>query len=100
MRLHKPVIFILLLFFFSCQKEEVPPEGYEVATLKNLTGVDGCGFVFELENNKILEPTNIHNFLNTFEVGKKYWIKYELNKLGYSICMVGDVVNIIELKSP
>ena len=93
-------IFIILLTY-SCQKENlIPAEGYESVILKNLTGLDGCGFVFLQKSNAYLEPINIKDFNIKLKVGNEYWLKYEDDPTHGSYCMVGDVVIIIDLKIP
>lgn len=79
------------------------------ATVKDLRGLDGCGFVFELEDGTTLEPAIIgwcgtppiseeqmadplRNF--EWEAGKKVMINYEvLDNMG-SVCMAGPIVKI------
>jgi hypothetical protein len=99
-----------LTLLFSCKKEEsIQKDGCTtLATVRDLTGLDGCGFVFELEDGTRLEPLRLyycgtpplpkevtedplHNF--NFEAGKKVKIGYELTE-SPSICMVGPVVKI------
>ncbi len=66
------------------------------ATLKNLTGLDGCSWVLVLDNGKKLEPTNLKKFDNIkLEDGKEVFVKYEAKPLAASICMVGTIVEII-----
>jgi hypothetical protein len=68
----------------------------EHATLKNLTGLDGCSWVLVLDNGKKLEPTNLKKFYNIkLEDGKEVYVKYETKPLAASICMVGTIVEII-----
>ncbi|HEX7494022.1 MAG TPA: hypothetical protein VF346_07370 [Bacteroidales bacterium] len=100
MRLFSLLIFLVILFMFSCQKEELlPAKGYEDVTLKNLTGLDGCGFVFAINNkSKSLEPINLSDFLTNYKDGDKFWLKYKIAEGQGSICMVGDIITIIELK--
>jgi hypothetical protein len=96
----------------ACESESVTPCA-EIATVKDLTGLDGCGFVFELEDGTRLEPilmarcgTPFSNWemeedpLSTFTFvdGKRVVIGYEeLTDVG-SICMVGKTVRITCLK--
>ncbi|HEX9253836.1 MAG TPA: hypothetical protein VF870_16430, partial [Ignavibacteriaceae bacterium] len=88
-----------ILTVSSCQKYEIfPSTGYEEVTLKNLTGLDGCGFVFQKVDNKYLEATNMKNFINTYVDGQKYWIKYKIASDAASICMVGDIIEIVRLR--
>ena len=66
------------------------------ATLKNLTGLDGCSWVLVLENGKKLEPTNLKKFDHIkLEDGKQVIVEYETKPLAASICMVGTIVEII-----
>jgi len=78
------------------------------ATVRDLTGLDGCGFVFELEDGTRLEPNRIgycgtpplpkeitEDPLFNFEFvdGKQVIIGFE-EVGGASICMVGAIVKI------
>jgi hypothetical protein len=94
-------------FTAGCSQEEVDPSCSTRATVRDLTGLDGCGFVFELEDGTRLEPVRVfycgtepfvaptddplYNF--EFADGKKVKISYELSN-GGSICMVGPSVKI------
>lgn len=100
MRRFAIVIFLAFLLILSCQKEElVSSIGYEDVTLKNLTGFDGCGFVFAVNNkSKSLEPINLSDFITNYNDGDKFWLKYKIAEGQASICMVGDIITIIELK--
>jgi hypothetical protein len=101
MRRFSVLIILAILIIFSCHKEEVLPlEGYEDVTLKNLTGLDGCGFVFAVNNkNKALEPRNLSDFSTSYKDGDRFWLKYKIAEGGASICMVGDIITIIDLKT-
>lgn len=112
-------LFILMMVIVSaCSKETVKTSNCTVeATVRDLTGLDGCGFVFELNDGTKLEPrilmycgtppiapevTNdpLYNF--QFVEGKKVKISYEQVE-GASICMVGPMVKITcltELSAP
>ena len=100
----------------ACEKENMGVEAQELvpATLTDLSGLDGCGWVFELNDGTQLEfitlmrcgtpPPSGEEMRSpfedfVFEEGKKVWIRYEeLPEVG-SICMVGPVVEIKEIKS-
>ncbi len=98
MRLLKLILVPVIFLAISCQKDEIlPSTGYEEVTLKNLTGFDGCGFVFSKNDSKYLEPTNLKDYLTNYTVDKKYWIKYKIEHNSASICQVGDIVKIVEL---
>jgi hypothetical protein len=80
-----------------------------LATVKDLTGLDGCGFVFELTDGTRLEPVRLfycgtpplpkevtEDPLYNFELtdGKKVRINYvEANDVA-TICMAGKTVRI------
>jgi hypothetical protein len=104
------LILLVILGVSSCKKEEeIKKIGCTApATILDLTGLDGCGFVFELEDGTRLEPLRLFYcgtpplskemtedplFGFTFEAGKKVKIGYELSA-SVSICMVGPVVKI------
>lgn len=66
----------------------------ETATLRNYTGLDGCGWVIELKSGEILEPTNLADFDITPVEGMQVEIAYTtMDNMG-SICMVGQIVEI------
>jgi hypothetical protein len=99
--------FIILV---SCSDEtSIEPSCSTPATVRNLTGLDGCGWVFELTDGTRLEPSIIgycgtpplpkevtENPLYSFEFvdGKQVKIDYEVLPEAMSICMVGPIVKI------
>ena len=98
------IAFLLMIFLFSqCSEEDIQKTCSTRATVRDLTGLDGCGFVFELEDGTRLEPVvtymcgtpplpkevsedPLFNF--DFAEGKKVLISYEPAFSG-SICMAG-----------
>ncbi len=61
-------------------------------TLKNLTGLDGCGFVIDLENGSRLEP---ESFPTGFDPQDGEQVKFSYTALDQaSICMTGQPVKI------
>jgi hypothetical protein len=57
----KKVLFLSVIVFSlaACSKEEVKKSNAAcntLATVRDLRGLDGCGFVFELADGKRLEP--------------------------------------------
>lgn len=89
----KIIIFSILSFLiFSCSKSH---EGMTKATIKDYTGLDGCGIVIELENGTTIEPGNITAFSSSVSIsdGQKVWVKYHETG-AMSICMVGPTVEI------
>ena len=104
--------FVMIVFVFLSCDDNTPAlscEGGVVATVRDLTGLDGCGFVFELQDGTKLEPYLIgfcgtpplpkeitENPLYNFKWvdGKKVIIVYERVVEIASICMVGPIVKI------
>ena len=93
----KSILFILLLVFcVSCQTRM----DMEKATLRDLTGLDGCSWVLEKQDGNQLEPVNLLEFQNKFDLqdGQKVWIQY--NEVGSaSICMVGPTIDLLEIRN-
>lgn len=99
---------VLLGTVTSCQKNELalPNVCGTMATIKDLRGLDGCGFVLELDNGERLEPVlrygcwdpsyqytpNVDNV--DFIEGKRVSIAYNVLPDRGSICMAGKVVEI------
>ena len=83
----------LLALAASCQKSDQAPGCGTPATVRNLTGFDGCGYVLELDNGQRLEPhgTPWQNF--TPHDGDRVLIGYEVEP-AVSICMVGEGVKL------
>lgn len=108
-------VFLIALSSFSllkCDEEQLMRTTCEdgvLATVRDLTGLDGCGFVFELVDGTKLEPQMLgycgtpplpkevtENPLYDFEWvdGKKVRIVFEEITDAASICMVGKIVKI------
>jgi len=107
-----PLLFMLSLFFTHCKDEQpivITCDNAVLATVKDLTGLDGCGFVFELADGSKLEPQMLfycgtpplpkevtENPLYDFQWvdGKQVRIAYEEIPDAASICMAGKIVKI------
>jgi hypothetical protein len=103
----KAALFILLAFnLFQCDNDS-SKDCSTPATIRDLTGLDGCGWVFELGDGTRLEPvwdqgfcgfqeTGEQDSINDFEFvdGKPVLINYEIVDNAVSICMVGPAVKI------
>ena len=108
--------YIQLMFLLSviclsaCNEEEMATNGEcdITGTVRDFTGVDGCGFVFEDDEGNIYEPMSkfwcptgvpaeelqadpLYNF--QYVDGKRISFSYETVQVG-SICMVGQTVVI------
>jgi len=111
-RIVKIIMLAISLFPAACKDEpwQVSCVQGELATVKDLTGLDGCGFVFELADGTLLEPQRIfycgtpplpkeatEDPLLSFHFVDGKQVKIGFNELpnAASICMVGKVVKII-----
>lgn len=86
-----------------------PMECATVATVRDLSGLDGCGFVFELEDGTRLEPER-RVYVQPPNAGEDPLYYYELKanevvQISYqpspdlsSACMAGDMVFITCIK--
>jgi hypothetical protein len=74
---------------------QVLAEGYKRAKVVDAAGLDGCGFLLELEDGSKLQPLNLSDAfrINNLEVIVK--VKPE-NRSG--ICMAGKIVSIIDIR--
>jgi hypothetical protein len=105
-------LFTLSLILVRCIGDEEPIESEctcsTPATVRDLTGLDGCGFVFELEDGTRIEPMVVFEcgtglpggeqttIARPFEWtdGAKVRIDYELRTDLGSYCMVGQIAKI------
>ncbi len=62
-------------------------------TVHDYTGLDGCGFIIELDNGEKLEPAVIEDESFELEDGQRVSLSYEPIEAA-SFCMVGKVVKI------
>ena len=85
------LLVISLVAFLACKKDDCS-NGIN-AKFKDLTGLDGCGMVIELEDGTRLEPVNLSDISITPKDGMKIRLKYHSIE-GGSICMVGETVKI------
>lgn len=88
------LIVTLFLNFPGCQKEEPVISDELQGTVKDYTGLDGCGFIIELDNGEKLEPAEIVDTAFVLYDGQRVLVTFsELKDMG-SICMVGKIVRI------
>ena len=84
-------IFCLALLV-SCSKNTSCTSASK-GKLKNLTGLDGCGWVIEA-NGKTFEPVNLGAFDSSMLVdNQKIFFNYN-SFSGGSICMVGETIQL------
>ena len=103
------ITIFIAVAFIRCNDNVVEVSCSTPATVVDLTGLDGCGYVFELEDGTRLEilrmmycgtpplPKEVtedplYNF--EFVDGKKVFIDYDLVEGYGSICMVGKIAKI------
>jgi len=107
--LHVLVFVILLLSLNSCTEKDFPTTACStLATVKDMRGLDGCGYVFVLDNGQKLEPVSIAGWYGTtpqtneptnplqnfaLSDGLRVSIGYKEVNAG-SICMIGKTVEI------
>jgi PKD repeat protein len=71
----------------------IAPDCSLTGTVKDYTGLDGCGLIIELDNGERLEPAEIvPNFL--LKEGQRVQFSYTELKDRASVCMVGKIVRI------
>lgn len=84
--------FACSVFLSSCKKTGSCSNSEHVV-MRNLTGLDGCGWVLQLDDNSKLEPQNLNDFEIEYVEGKSLHVSYKEIDAG-SICMVGKIVEI------
>ena len=90
-------LLIFLLFLISCSKSNI---SWTSATIQDLTGLDGCGLLIQLEDQSYLEPINLSDFSSTATISdnQKVLVKYQEIVVA-STCMVGKIIEIKELQN-
>ncbi len=84
------LILILNLSFISKPK-------YTTGKLVKGT-IDGCTWLIELKDKKILQPVNIEKFNLKLKDGKKLKFTYAPLKKSAGFCMMGDMVELLDVK--
>ena len=87
------VLALVIMTNHSCNKES-ECENSQRAKLVNMTGLDGCSWMIELNNGTRLEPTNLNNFNINLQENQKIWVVYHTAAQMASICMHGEIVTI------
>ena len=94
-------IGLAILLFTGCKNSASAPtnsnshscEGGEVLALVDLTGLDGCDWVFEKSDGDRFEPINLLEKLPS-PTAQQYRVLYKIRTGGASICMVGQLIEI------
>ena len=95
----KTLLYLLLILLPALTACEKSSTGWIKATIQDLTGLDGCSLVIQLEDESYLEPVNLPDFASSATIvdDQKVWIKYN-EVVGGSICMVGKIIEIKDLQ--
>jgi len=88
-------LIVALFISNSCDKNEF--KDMHEAVIKDLTGLDSCGFIIQLNNGTNLMVTNLYDFDVPIEDNKEVWVKYESPSMPNS-CICGEVVEIEDLR--
>lgn len=70
-------------------------QGYSKATVIDFSGLDGCGFLLQLEDGTRLQPENLEPAFEKNSI--PVWVKYYPQKNAVSICMAGKVVHVTDI---
>lgn len=87
------MLSIASILFSNCSKSN--PD-YIPGTVKDYTGLDGCGLVIVLDNGKNLEPVSIPSGV-TLTPDRRVEVKYKTVEMA-SNCMAGYTVKITHLR--
>jgi hypothetical protein len=89
----KKFLFLSVFFvLFSCKKD-----GFQSVKLV-YRQVDGCTWMLQKSDGSLLEPLNLDQFVTNPQEGQRVWVKI-IPKPVMSICMMGETVEIAELKN-
>ena len=81
--------------FASCKPTAQSPTTCPEVKAVNKTGLDGCGYLLETENQSYLEPDNLETKYRVD--GTKLCITYKkVNK--FSVCMAGEMITLTSVK--
>lgn len=86
----------IVLLTMSCSKVKT---GFDNGKFKDMSDLDGCGLVLELDNGKTLEVAR-YTSQPSFAItnGKKVRVKYKELPDYASICMMGEIVEITAIE--
>ncbi len=98
------VLNLLIWNFYSCDTtKSTAPSGdcQTIGTVKDMTGLDGCKFLIETKDGKLLLPVEVSDSRFKLVDGAKIAFDYVQNKkVSFGICQAEDMmVNITCIKS-
>ena len=89
------VLLLGLLLGSACDKMDPLNQNVgEFGIVKDYTGLDGCGFIIELDNGNKLEPVSLEDTAFVFKDGERVYVEYTPLQDYGSICMVGITAHI------
>jgi hypothetical protein len=92
---HLSLAVVISLCFWGCSTKTDACSNKAVrATMRDFTGLSGCGWVIELQNGSNIEPINLKDFDIPLYDGLPVWVDYKVASNAASICMVGEIVRI------
>ena len=72
-----------------------PPAGYTIATVRDMSGLDGCGFLLVADDSTRYEPMNLDSQFR--KDGVRVFFTYKPVD-GMSICMSGKMISLTDIK--
>ena len=91
--IYSVILSIAPILFSNCSKSSLE---YTPGTVKDYTGLDGCGLVIVLDNGKNLEPVSLPSGI-TLIPDRRVEVKYKNVEMATN-CMVGYTVKITHLR--
>ncbi|MEP6682306.1 MAG: hypothetical protein ABJA35_03560 [Parafilimonas sp.] len=88
------LVCIITFFYASCNKDSNSGNNNIVNGIIIKESVDGCTYLIKLEDDKLLEPTNLSSFNVTLKDGQLVKFSYKINTTNGSICMMGQIVDL------
>ncbi|MBN1187350.1 MAG: NigD-like N-terminal domain-containing protein [Bacteroidales bacterium] len=96
------IIISLCLAFYNCDKEDKNDKEKITltanGTIIDLTDLDGCGYVIQLDDGTYLEPKNLDTCSSIIKNNQRVYFSYEIIPKAESTCMIGEVVNIVYIE--
>ncbi len=92
------LLLIVILSLYSCKKNCKDNEPEVTGIVKDFTGkLDGCKMMIVLSNGDKLEIHSLPAGVTLID-GRTVAIKYTKTAQAFSICMAGEIVDIISLR--
>ena len=99
MRIKHFIIVLILCVIASCTPKTSTEGCTTEGTIRDMTGLDGCGFLIELDNGTKLNPVEYTVKSFNFEDGQHIRFGYEAVDM-MNVCMAGQTVKITCLEIP